>query len=158
MTAIEKQIIETWQIHNRVNIFMINRIPNDALKTTMSTRGGRDIARQFAHMHNVRVWRLKSFAKKRGLKLTEFDKNDSPVRKILLKAYEQSGKAMEEYLKHCIENKGTVSNFKRGVVPMLAYYIAHEKHHHGNMLLTMKQKGFKLPDELKWGIWEWNKI
>jgi len=36
--------------------------------------------------------------------------------------------------------------------------ISHEAHHRGGILLTMKQCGIKIPDTLKWGIWEWNKI
>jgi len=42
--------------------------------------------------------------------------------------------------------------------PLIGYTISHEAHHRGNILLTIKQRGFKLACELKWGIWEWNKI
>lgn len=41
---------------------------------------------------------------------------------------------------------------------MLGYFTAHEAQHRGDILLVLKQKGFKLPKELKDGIWEWNKI
>lgn len=155
---IETQIIETWRINNRVNLFMIENIPEDALAATLSKRGGRDIARQFAHMHMVRVKRLTAFAKKSATELIQFDKNESPSKKSLLLAFEQSGTAMEGYMTHCVDQGGVVSNFKRGLVPMLGYYISHEAHHRGNILLTMKQNGIKVPDTLRWGIWEWNKI
>lgn len=36
--------------------------------------------------------------------------------------------------------------------------IAHESHHRGSILLTLKQTGHKLTDELKWGLWDWNKL
>jgi len=158
MTEINNQIIETWCIHNRINLLMIENIPDDALKTTLSKRGGRDIARQFAHMHMVRVWRLEIFAKKLKSEIINFEKKESPGKKKLLDAFGQSGEVMEKYIRYCIDNNGSVTNFKRGVVPMLGYFISHETHHRGNILLTMKQSGFKLPDTLKWGIWEWNKI
>lgn len=76
-----RQIIETWRIHNRINLFMIKNIPDEALKATLSTRGGsppRRIARQLVHVHNVRIWRLTPFAKKIKSKLTEFDPEVSP--------------------------------------------------------------------------------
>ncbi len=158
MTKIETQIIETWRINNRTNLFMIENISKDALAVTLSTRGGRNIARQFAHMHMVRVKRLEAFAKKSSKELIQFDKNESPGKKNLLQAFEQSGTAMEAYMIHCIDHGGAVSNFKRGLVPMLGYYISHEAHHRGNIMLTMKQSGIKVPDTLRWGIWEWNKI
>ncbi len=158
MSSLEEQILETWRIHNRINLYMLENIPEDAFSATLSKRGGRDIARQVAHLHNVRVARLTSFAKKAGSPLREFEKTESPPKKTLLEAMEGSGKVMEQYLSHCLEKEGQASNFKRGVVPMLGYYITHESHHRGNILLTMKQCGFKLPDALKWGIWDWNKI
>jgi uncharacterized damage-inducible protein DinB len=34
--------------------------------------------------------------------------------------------------------------------------IAHEGHHRGHAMLTLKQCGIKLPDVLKWGLWEWS--
>ncbi len=158
MSAIELQIIETWRIHNRIMRLVIQNITEEALQASLSTRGGRDIARQLAHLHMVRVWRLEPFAKKLKIRLIAFEKGESPSRERLLEAFVQSGEVMEKYMQQAINNQGTVSNFRRGVVPMLGYYIAHEAHHRGNILLTMKQNGFKLPDSLKWNIWEWNKI
>lgn len=157
MTEIENQIIETWRIHNRIMLFMIEHLPDEALKATLSKRGGRDIARQLAHIHMVRVWRLEAFSKKIKETLIAFEKGESPPKEKLQQALAQSGEVMEKYLRYGLENGGAVSNFKRGVVPMLGYFISHEAHHRGNILLTMKQGGFKLPDELKWHIWEWNK-
>ncbi len=159
MADLAKQIVETWAIHNRVMLLTLEHIPDAALSATLSTRGGRDIARQFAHIHMVRVWRLGSFSKKQEVALIEFDKGETPGREKLQAALRQSGELMARYLAFCAgEKEGAVSNFKRGVVPMLGYYISHESHHRGSILLTMKQSGFKLPDELKWKIWEWNKI
>ena len=158
MTEFESQILETWRVHQRSTIFLIEHISHEALKATLSTRGGRDVARQLAHAHNVRVWRLEAFAKKIGAKLAEFAKGESPSKKKLLEAFAQSGEVMDKYIRQAIENSGAVSNFKRGVVPMLGYYISHEAHHRGHILLTMKQSGHKISDALKWNIWDWNKI
>ncbi len=158
MTELEAQILETWRIHQRSTILLIENISDEALKASLSTRGGRDVARQLAHVHNVRVWRLEAFAKKIGAKLAEFAKGESPGKKALLEAFAQSGEVMDKYIRQAIENGGAVSNFKRGVAPMVGYYISHESHHRGHILLTMKQSGHKVPDALKWNIWEWNKI
>lgn len=154
MTTIENQIIETWRIHNRITIFVIEHIPDEALKATLSKRGGRDVARQFAHMNAVRVWQIEALAKKLSMPLTNFQKDESPEKNRLFEAFEQSGLVMEKYLEQRINKEGKATNFKSGVVAMLAYYISHEAHHRGNILLTIKQCGFKIPDELKWGIWE----
>jgi uncharacterized damage-inducible protein DinB len=158
MTNLESQIIETWRIHNRTCLFMLENIPDEGLKATLSKREGRDVARQLAHVVMVRVWRLESFAKKQGVKLIAFEKDESPSKERLIEAFIQSGDVMEKFIEQAVQNDGVVSNFKRGVVPMVGYYISHEAHHRGHAFLTMKECGVKLPDSLKWGIWEWNKI
>jgi hypothetical protein len=78
MTPIENQVIETWRIHNRITSFVIVHIPDEALKATLSKRGGRHIGRQFAHMNAIRVWQLESIAKKLSMPLTSFPKDESP--------------------------------------------------------------------------------
>lgn len=156
--AIPEQVLATWRIHNRVNLMLLENISDDGLKATLSKRGGRNVARQLAHICMVRVWRLTSFAKKQGIELIEFEKGETPPREKLRDSLEQTGKLMELYLQHALDQNGAVSNFKLGVIPMLGYFISHESHHRGSILLTLKQAGFKLPDALKWGIWDWKKL
>ncbi len=158
MADLSEQIRETWRINNDVNLLIIDHLPEAAFAATLSQRGGRDIARQLAHMHNVRVPRLAAFAKRQGAKLGEFAKGESPKRRVLRQAFELSGSLMSGYLLEVAAAGGAVANFQRGVIPMLGYYISHEAHHRGSILLTMKQCGFPIPEKLKWGIWEWNKI
>jgi len=67
---------------------------------------------------------------------------------------ERIGKVLEEGIK----KNGEIKGFKRGVVTLLGYFISHEGHHRGNILLTLKNCGYKIPDALKYGIWDWNKI
>jgi uncharacterized damage-inducible protein DinB len=159
MSNIEQQIIDTWRVHQQSMVFMLKNIKDEAFGASLSTRGGRDVARQLAHVHNVRVSHVQSFAKKAGLPLAAFDKNDSPSKARLLEAFAQSGTAVEKYLEQSIASgSGVVSNFKKGVVPLLGYLISHEAHHRGHAFLTMKKCGFPLPDELRWGVWDWNKM
>ncbi len=108
---------------------MVENIADKALEATLSTHGGRDIARQLAHIHMVRVWRLEPFSKRIKTPLIKFEKGESPNKKKLLEALTQSGAVMEKYIQYCLENGGAVSNFQRGVVPMVGYFISHEAHH-----------------------------
>jgi len=158
MAEIAQQIVETWQIHNRTMLFLIDHLSDEALGATLSTRGGRDAARQLAHLVNVRIVRLKAFGKKLGVKLTEFDPKVSPPKIDLRNAFNQTGEVMAKYLEACLEDGGNVPNFKRGAAVMVGYYISHEAHHRGHALLTIKQSGIKLSFELRMKIWDWNKI
>ena len=37
-------------------------------------------------------------------------------------------------------------------------FIAHESHHRGSILLTLKQSGHKVSQEVAYGIWEWKTL
>jgi len=158
MSILEQQIVDTWNIHHRIMLVAIENIPDEAFKASLSTRGGRDIARQFAHVNNVRTMWLETYAKKNKIELITFDTDISPSKNDLLRAFRASGEALASFIEQAIQNDGKVTSFKRGIVPMIGYMISHESHHLGHAILTMKQSGIKIPEQLKWGIWDWNKI
>ena len=153
----KEQLIEAWRINNRMNLLLIDNVDDSGLQKTLSTRGGRTIYLQLVHVHNVRLGWLEVSAKEIFVKYTKLDKEAAFDRKRLRKAFEESGKAIQEFIDKSWENDGKVKSFKKGLIPMIAYFIAHEAHHRGHAMLTLKQSGVKIPDSLKWGIWEWDK-
>jgi uncharacterized damage-inducible protein DinB len=154
-----EQLIESWQINHRVTLKLLKALSDDDLKATLSTRGGRDVARQLAHLHEVRLtWAEITSKTNRNAKLPHFAKGESPAKKELVKALEVSARAIETSIRESWANGGKVTGFKRGLMPMVGYLIAHESHHRGSIMLTLKQTGHKLNDELKWGLWDWNKL
>lgn len=154
-----EQLVESWQINHRVTLRLLDALSDDALKATLSTRGGRDVARQLAHVHEVRVMFAETTSKtNRTAKLPHFAKGETPSKKQLRAVLDASAKGIETSVREAWANGGKTPGFKRGVIPMVGYLIAHESHHRGSILLTLKQTGHKLTDELKWGLWDWNKL
>jgi len=158
MTHIEDQILETWEINHRVNMHLVDSLTEDALKMTLSKRGGGQIGYQFVHMYNVRFWRLEATDKSLLKNLTTIKTNDIKCLAQIKKLHKTSTDLISKVVKTSIENDGKMKGFKLGLVPFLGYLISHESHHRGSILLTLKQSGFKLEDSLKYGIWGWNKI
>lgn len=153
------QLVESWQINHRVTLRLLDALSEAQLRATLSTRGGRDVARQLAHVHEVRLTFAEITSKSnREAKLPHFAKGEQPNKKQLKSALDISTKAVETMIRESWANGGKTPGFKRGLLPLLGYLIAHESHHRGSILLTLKQSGHKLTDELRWGLWDWAHI
>jgi uncharacterized damage-inducible protein DinB len=153
----KEQLLDTWQINNRMNLLLMDNISDAGMEKTLSTRGGRTVYQQWVHIHNVRMQWLEVSAKDIFSKYSILNKESAFGRKALRKAFEDSAKGIEESLSRAWDNGGKVRGFKKGVIPMLGYFISHESHHRGSVILTLKQTGEKIPDAVKWGLWEWGK-
>lgn len=158
MTTIEQQILETWFINHRTNLKLLDNLTEEALTLSTSKRGGGNIGYQLAHIYNVRFWKLERINKELVKDLATIKAEDTKTIPMLKDCHIISAGLIAEILKKGIENGGDVKGNKRGLVPLLGYFIHHEAHHRGNILLTLKLCGYKLTDELKYGIWDWNKL
>ena len=153
-----EQVVEAWRINNRINLHLIQRISDAGMRCTLSQRGGRNVVRQFAHLHNVRIWHLQARAKTlaKGAKL--FATYDEPDRRTLKKALGDSARRIEQMIRLASQGAPSVRTVKRGLVPNVVYFVAHESHHRGNILLTLKQCGHPLNSESRYCIWDWDRI
>jgi uncharacterized damage-inducible protein DinB len=150
----ENQLLETWNIHNRINLYLLEAISEDAL-SDVSALKGRSVGEQFAHLHNVRLMWLKSAAPELLETVTKIDKAQKIDKKLLVEALQESSKAIESLLQKGIESGGKIKGFKPHVTAFLGYLISHESHHRGQIALTLKQAGHKLDQKIAYGIWEW---
>lgn len=148
-----KEIIETFQIHNRINLYLLNAIGESHLADTSSSKG-RTVGKQWAHIHNVRLMWLKAAAPELLAPLTKFEEADPISKALLADALTQSGKAVESlFEKAAIEGK--IKGFKPHPTAFLGYLISHESHHRGQIMLSLKQNGHLVDKKVQFGIWEW---
>lgn len=149
-------ILEAWRTHDAINRYMLDEIPEGGLAVVPLLKNGmpgkgRSVARQIAHMVDVRVahFRLTEKALMKGV--PEAKKGTEPSRQQLQAALEASGRGVEALFTRLVENGTLIRN--RGPVVLLAYFISHESHHRGSMMLALKQNGFALSEALRWGLW-----
>lgn len=153
----KEQLLDTWDINHRMNLLLINNTTDTGMQKTLSNRGGRTIFQQWIHIHNVRMQWLEVAAKDLFLKYRVMNK-DMPVDKTTLtNGLEESFNGIYSLLSRSWDDGGKIKGFKKGLIPFLGYFISHESHHRGNIILTLKQSGEKIPDSVKWGLWEWGK-
>ena len=151
-------LLEAWRTHDRINRMLLDAISDPGLTCTLSTRGGRDVAGQLAHLHNVRVQHLERRAKDLAKGLEKFPARLSPSRHALSKALDASGEAIGTFLSDVLLGVPKRRGFKKGIFTTLAYFVAHESHHRGGILLTLKSSGHAVDKRTRDAIWGWDQI
>ena len=110
------------------------------------------MARQFAHLHNVRVWHLEKRAKDLSVGLMKFATRHEPSRVELTEALTASGVAIETFLADLHAGRPKRRGFKKGLYTSLAYFVAHDAHHRGVIMATLKDCGLPVPKDLRYGV------
>lgn len=124
----EKYFLETWDIHNRINLYLLAAIEPEHLKDVSASKG-RNVGEQFAHIHNVRLMWLKQAAPELFSKLQKIEKEDATAKQLLHQSITDSGLAMKMLLAKGVESGGKIKGFKPHVAAFLGYLISHESHH-----------------------------
>jgi len=148
------QIVDTWNINNRINLYLLDAIQQVALNDVSASKG-RTVAQQLAHLHNVRLMWLKASAPELLEGLEKIEKETAVDKKFLTRNLKASGQAMATLFKNSLENEGRIKGFKPHVTAFLGYVVSHESHHRGQIALSLKQSGHPLDKKIAYGIWEW---
>jgi uncharacterized damage-inducible protein DinB len=149
-----EQTIETWAIHNRIHLYLLDAISDDALSASMSPRG-RTVYDLFGHIHNVRLMWLKAARPDLLAALQKIEPKSSVSREPLEDALKASGDAISVLLRQSLESGGKVKGFKPHASAFLGYLISHESHHRGQIEWALRLAGKPLPDAVSYGLWEW---
>ena len=150
----DNQLVETWQIHDRINLYMLDAVAAASLDSHSASKG-RSVGEQFAHIHNVRLMWLKSAAPELLKGLVKIENEQANDKKLLAKSLTDSGKAIAALLAQSLEAGGKIRGFKPHAAAFLGYLVSHESHHRGQIALSLKQAGKPLDKKIGYGLWEW---
>lgn len=148
------QVLEAWEIHNRINLYVLDAIAPEGLRE-VSPAKGRTVGELFAHLHNVRLMWLKAAASDLLKNLKKIEKTEAGKKELLRKSLTDSGNAIGTLLKNSLAAEGRVKGFKPHAPAFLGYMISHESHHRGQIVLLLKQSGHRLDNKILYGMWEW---
>ena len=145
------ELVETWEISNRINRYVLDAIAADALLAKPAK--GRTIAEIFAHVHNVRIDWLKSGDPSLIGDLVKLEKG-SLSRRGLEDALQASGLAMATLVAGGLET-GRIKGFKPHPTAFAGYLIAHDAYHRGEIGMVATSLGFPIDKKTSFGMWEW---
>src|SRR5688572_20443187 len=92
-----KDLLETWDIHNRIHLYLLDSIEEAHLADLLSSKG-RNVGEQFAHIHNVRLMWLKAAAPDLLKGLEKVEKESKITKKVLADALAKSAAAIRTLL------------------------------------------------------------
>jgi uncharacterized damage-inducible protein DinB len=146
-------LIDTWHIHNRINLYLLDTIAPEAFVAKPETKG-RTVGEMFAHMHNVRLQWLEAAALNMVAGLTKVEKEQVGDQPFLRRSFEQSGLAIASLLKDGLQT-GKIKGFKPHPTAFFGYLVSHESYHRGEISMVLAQVGHKLDQKTSYGMWEW---
>lgn len=144
-------VLRSFAIHNRIHVYLLDRLPAEAWAAEPPGGKGRSLAALISHIHSVRLMWLKAA----GMKALPAPLEKTASIAEAKAALEASAAALNELLAKALHGDGRIPNFKPDVWAFVGYLIAHEAHHRGQMLLLARQIGHPVDKSTSYGLWEW---
>src|SRR5579862_6163320 len=139
-------LIDTWNIHNRINLYLLNAISDEAMSGVSASKW-RSVGAEFAHMHAVRLMWIEPGAPELMAGLSKLEKTQYEDKLALRDSLEKSGVAMASFLRQGFE-AGKIKGYKPHPAAFMGYLISHESYHRGEIGMILKQAGFPLDEKV----------
>lgn len=149
MTAPElaSELVAVWRRHDDILQALLAAIPRGGLAAVPSEGRGRDVGAVLFHLDRVRRGWLHLHATGERPRLPRHQDGKPPTKAQLKKALKASGKDVEAFLGQALSGVARVRMFGKSPARFLAYLLAHESHHRGQILLALKQNGKGIADQ-----------
>jgi uncharacterized damage-inducible protein DinB len=152
--APEDSLVRALEIHFRINTYLLENLDPQCWRAEPPTGKGRTVAALAAHMHGVHCMWLKAAGAAEIP--TPLDKTTLTIDDAKA-ALEQSGALLSKLVAASLASGKRIKNFQPDTTAFVAYLIAHDSHHRGQIGMLARQVGFPLSKTANFGMWEWGK-
>lgn len=162
---LRSSILSAWRTSARATDLLVASLSTAVWDATVPGIPRRTVRRIAAHLHNSRSRWLRTLGREHGIAVPPLVNLQQVSKKQLRTALKESSAGMEALLRLGLDAGGTVPpsrsyvwrNLPLDVGHVLAYFVAHEGHHRGQLVMIARQLGQRLPAEIVNGLWQWNR-
>lgn len=101
---IETQLVETWLIHHRINLYLLDSLSEESFNDKAASKG-RSVGEVFAHLHNVRLMWLQEAAPELKEGLQKIEKEQAKDKELLKNELNKSADAIAQLLEKALKDK-----------------------------------------------------
>ena len=156
-------ILGAWRTNSLVTTHFVERLPLALWNAPIPGQPRRTVRTIAAHLHNSRSRWLKTLGQEFGIPVPALVDERRVTRRALVAALRRSGRGLEALLEFGIAKGGQIPasksyawrNLPLDVGHVLAYFVAHEGHHRGQIVIVARQLGQRLPPDVVNGLWQW---
>ncbi len=158
-------LLASWRTNSRITAYLVEHLPAALLDAAVPGAPRRTVRMIAGHLHNARCMWIKTLGQEHGLAIPASVDRRNVARHELLSALKRSSRGIEALLAlgmtaggHVPPTKAYVwRNLPLDVPHVLTYFVAHEGHHRGQIVMLARQLGHRLPDDISAGLWQWTK-
>lgn len=152
-----------WSTNSRVTEYLIERIPAPLWRASVPGIPRRTVRSIAAHLHNARCGWVKTLGEEHGIVAPARVDPRTVTPRQLVSALKRSSRGIAALLQLGIGRGGQVPpsrayvwrNLPLDVEHVLTYFAAHEGHHRGQIVMAARQLGYRLPQSVTGGLWQW---
>jgi uncharacterized damage-inducible protein DinB len=156
-------ILGAWRTSNLVTARLVEQLPTALWELAIPGVPRRTVRTIAAHLHNARSRWIRTLGQEFGIAAPARVDLRHVTRRDLLSALKRSSRGIEALLEFGIAEGGQIPaskaytwrNLPLDVGHVLAYFVAHEGHHRGQIVMAARQLGHRLPAAATDGLWQW---
>lgn len=160
---LEASICGAWRTNSRITTYLIESLPEALWGAQIPEIPAKSIRSIAAHLHNSRCSWVKTLGREHGIGVPASVDRRRVTQSELLAALPRSAEGIGALLELGCGHGGRIPasrayvwrNLPLDVGHVLSYFVAHEGHHRGQIVMSVRQLQQRLPKAVTEGLWQW---